>query len=94
MAAELGLPVSLCGEMASDPNAVLLLVGLGVHQLSMSPVRAARVRVAIRQKDSHELSDLAEQALRAKSSALVKDLLRQLQRRDATPEVGIGRVEG
>ena len=31
------LPVSLCGEMAADPLHAVLLVGLGVRDLSMTP---------------------------------------------------------
>jgi phosphoenolpyruvate-protein phosphotransferase len=75
---EAGCDVSVCGEAAGDTSTACLLVGLGIRQLSMSPVRAARVRLAIRQTDSHELVDLAEQSLRADSSVRVKELLRQL----------------
>jgi phosphoenolpyruvate-protein phosphotransferase len=43
-----GLPVSLCGEMASDPVAIVLLVGMGVRQLSMSAAMLPRVKGLIR----------------------------------------------
>src|SRR6185503_17733106 len=35
-AAEQSLPLSVCGEMAADPVAALVLVGLGVRDLSMT----------------------------------------------------------
>jgi len=32
-----GIPVSMCGEMASDPAATLLLIGMGLDEFSMNP---------------------------------------------------------
>jgi phosphotransferase system enzyme I (PtsP) len=43
-----GRPVSVCGEMAGDPAGALLLLGMGVDALSMSPPLLARVKLAIR----------------------------------------------
>lgn len=41
-------PVSVCGELAGDPAGALVLLGLGVDTLSMSPVALARVKRVIR----------------------------------------------
>ncbi len=73
-----GREVCVCGEAAGDAATACLLVGLGIRQLSMSPVRAVRVRMRIRQMHSNKLADLAQQALRADGSAAVKSLLRHL----------------
>ena len=45
---ETGLPVSLCGDMASDPDLVPVLLGLGLRRLSVAPAALARVKVAVR----------------------------------------------
>ena len=38
------LPVSVCGEMASDPVAVVLLIGMGIRQLSMSAAKIPLIK--------------------------------------------------
>ncbi len=42
------IPVSLCGELAGDPRATALLLGLGLREFSMSPSRLPQVKQAIR----------------------------------------------
>ena len=43
-----GVAVSVCGEMASDPLMAFTLVGLGIRQLSVSPISLPRVKALIR----------------------------------------------
>lgn len=43
-----GIPVSICGELAGDPAAALLLVAMGYDVLSMSATNLLRVKSAIR----------------------------------------------
>lgn len=47
-ARDCGLPVSLCGEMASDPASVLLLLGMGIRQLSMSSSKLPLIKWLVR----------------------------------------------
>jgi phosphotransferase system enzyme I (PtsI) len=70
-----GKPLTVCGEAAGDPTAACLLVGMGIRRLSMSPVRAARVRAAIRQQDGSVLEAVAREALGCGSRAEVMTLL-------------------
>ena len=58
----LGKPVSVCGEMAGDPAAVLALMGLGVNSLSMSASNLPRVKWVIRSFTQDEARDLLQQA--------------------------------
>jgi len=44
----IGKPVSVCGEMAGDPAAALLLVGMGIDSLSMSASSLNRIKWVIR----------------------------------------------
>ena len=59
----LDLPVSVCGEMASDPRAVLLLLGMGVHTLSMSAYKLPVVKWLIRHISMADCQALLQQAI-------------------------------
>ncbi|MFN2483563.1 MAG: putative PEP-binding protein [Candidatus Limnocylindria bacterium] len=52
-------PVSVCGEMAGDPLAAVVLVGLGVEELSMSPPAFEAVARALRRVTLHDAVLLA-----------------------------------
>jgi phosphotransferase system enzyme I (PtsI) len=51
-----GIPVSVCGEMASEPMFVPLLVGLGIDELSINPSKTAEVKMVIRNCDENLFS--------------------------------------
>ena len=70
-----GRTVAVCGEVAGDPAAVPLLLGLGVRELSMSPVRIAAAKQAVRSTDLAAARRLAADALAAESAAAVRRLL-------------------
>jgi phosphotransferase system enzyme I (PtsI) len=67
--------VGLCGEMAGDPRNAVLLVGLGVDELSMSGFDLPRVKAALRSVRADAAAALAEEALALPSAAAVKELL-------------------
>jgi len=74
-AVDRGKDVSICGEVAGNPMVTPLLVGLGARKLSMSPVRAARVRQAVARTTCACAEGLAESALGATSAAEVKAVI-------------------
>jgi len=61
--------VSVCGEMASDPVLVPLLLGLGVDELSVTAALVPPVKFIIRRLKLTEAKELAEFALNSESAA-------------------------
>jgi phosphoenolpyruvate-protein phosphotransferase/dihydroxyacetone kinase phosphotransfer subunit len=66
--------VAVCGEAASDPQAVPLLVGLGVDELSVGPRRVPLVKAWVRELDSAAAGELARSALELEDAAAVRAL--------------------
>lgn len=73
-----GKPVSLCGEMASDPLFTPLLLALGLTDFSMHPGQLLVVRDRIAGLDRAALRRLYPQLMRAGSSAEVETLLKSV----------------
>ncbi len=69
------LEVSVCGEMASDPRAAILLLGLGYRVLSISPPRLPLVRWLIRQLDAGIAESVAAEAVEASTTGQVVSVL-------------------
>jgi phosphotransferase system enzyme I (PtsI) len=63
-AARQKIPLSLCGEMAADPALLLLLVGLGLREFSMTPGAIPAARRVIAEARSDELRTMARQIVR------------------------------
>jgi phosphoenolpyruvate-protein kinase (PTS system EI component) len=57
-------PVALCGEMASDPVLLPLLIGLGLTEFSMSPSAIPVAKQVIRQVCAADMKRVARQVLR------------------------------
>ena len=70
--------IGVCGELAADPVAAALLVGLGVNELSMSPRSIPAVKDAIRSMSASKAKQLAALALHRDSAASVRALLSDL----------------
>jgi phosphoenolpyruvate-protein kinase (PTS system EI component) len=58
-----GIVIEVCGEAASDPVTLPLLVGLGVDELSVGAARVGQVRQWVRQLSAEGAADLAGEAL-------------------------------
>jgi len=69
------IPVSLCGEMASDPALVGLLVGLGLTEFSMTPGAIPIVRQVVQELSAQDARRLAGHALRLATAAEIEEFL-------------------
>src|SRR6185503_10086950 len=74
-AARQRIPVSVCGEMASDPALLALLVGLGLTEFSMTP---GAIPVARQVLGELRLDDLRALARRVMRLATVDEIEREL----------------
>lgn len=74
-----GIPVEVCGEAASNPLVMPLLVGLGVDELSVGAAAVARVRAWVRALDFEDAAAIARRALDAESAVEVESLGRPLR---------------
>lgn len=80
------IPVSLCGEMASDPALLPLLVGLGLTEFSMTPGAIPLARQVLGETNSRELRGLARRVLRLATVAEIeRELLTTLGRPSGAP---------
>jgi multiphosphoryl transfer protein len=83
-AAEAGRWTGVCGELAADPLAVALLLGLGVRELSVSAAAVASVKEIVRATDLEVAAELARQALDLPSAHAVRDFMRSHAGADMT----------
>ncbi|WP_437507763.1 phosphoenolpyruvate--protein phosphotransferase [Sorangium sp. So ce1099] len=67
--------VGICGAVASDPDAVAVLIGLGVTELSVSVQAMPEVKARIRELDAEACRELARAALDLGTAAEVRALL-------------------
>jgi len=78
--------VSVCGEMSGDPIYTLLLLGLGLRQLSVAPQNIPEIKKVIRTATLTEAKDVAAAALKLDTARDVNNYLRDRTRR-ILPEV-------
>ncbi|MFC6705174.1 phosphoenolpyruvate--protein phosphotransferase [Flexivirga alba] len=70
-----GVEVAVCGDLASQVEAVPLLVGLGIRELSVVGPAIPRVKQAVRHTSTEAARRLADRALAASSARAVRELL-------------------
>ena len=75
------IQVAVCGEMAGEPMYTVLLVGLGVHALSVSPATLLEVKKVIRSVTMDQAREVADKILSFDSDREVDAYLSELTRR-------------
>ncbi len=73
--AAVGIPVSICGEIGGDPEAIPLLLGLGLDELSVPVPAIPLIKEAVRRCIQATCHALAEQALQCEDASAVRNLL-------------------
>ena len=76
-----GIPVGLCGEMASDALLIPVLLGFGLERFSVSPSAILNTRREISRWSLQEAQEIAEHALTLETAAEVTAYLNQVQER-------------
>ncbi|MEO8635205.1 MAG: phosphoenolpyruvate--protein phosphotransferase [Gemmatimonadales bacterium] len=84
-ARQANIGVSVCGEMASDPLSVVLLLGLGYRTLSVAPPALPQVKWILRSVPMAVAEQAAAAALEARRASDVTDALRQILRAHCEP---------
>jgi len=64
---EQGIPVGMCGEMAGDPMASIILLGLGLDEYSMSPFSIPEIKKIVRSITIAEAEELVGTIMEMKS---------------------------
>jgi phosphoenolpyruvate-protein kinase (PTS system EI component) len=90
------IPLEVCGEAASDPVTMPLLVGLGVDELSVGAARVGTVREWVRRLSAADAAGLAGRALSCHDAADVAALMGGASgvRLDEPGDAGLESVEG
>ena len=75
-AKKVGVPISVCGEMAGDTIFTSLLLGIGIKKLSMSISRILKVKQFIENINYEEVKKISDEILAEDDSVLIKKILK------------------
>ncbi|MBL7214172.1 MAG: phosphoenolpyruvate--protein phosphotransferase [Phycisphaerae bacterium] len=71
-----GIGLSICGEIASDPEFIMLLLGMGVRTLSLAPPMIPEIKKIIRSVTIEECNKLSRAVSTMDSARQIKNYLR------------------
>ncbi|MBN1391596.1 MAG: phosphoenolpyruvate--protein phosphotransferase [Sedimentisphaerales bacterium] len=75
------IELSLCGEMASEPEYIMLLLGMGVRTLSLTPPMIPEIKQIIRSVTIEDCNDVARTVLGMNSERQISSYLRDAARK-------------
>ena len=75
-----GREVGMCGEMASDPRAIPLLVGMGLDEFSMNPSSIPKAKKVIRSISKKEAENLVADVLTSKTLSEVLNFIEKFEK--------------
>jgi phosphotransferase system enzyme I (PtsI) len=68
-------PLTLCGEMAGQPRAFVLLLGMGLRSFSMSPAFVPYLKELAKRITVKQAEDILEQAMKMTTTSRIKSYL-------------------
>ena len=71
-----GIKVAMCGEMAGEPAYTMILLGLGIDELSMTPLAIPRVKKIIRQASIRESRELLSRVMQFSMVGEIEEYVR------------------
>ena len=69
--------VGMCGELAGEPLALPILLGLELDEFSMNPPMIPLAKQIIRSLDTRDMKEIADQALELESPSDIKDFIKE-----------------
>lgn len=84
-------PVAVCGELASDPTAIPLLVGMGIRELSVRPPVVARVKGIARRISARDAQAIADEVGALDTAAAVVERLQRFVEEEVAKDVRAAR---
>jgi phosphotransferase system enzyme I (PtsI) len=72
---EAGVKAGICGEMASDPQFLLLMLGLGLDELSMNPVSVPLIKQMVRSLKYSDCREILEHCLSLSTAQEINEYL-------------------
>ncbi|MCI6171932.1 MAG: phosphoenolpyruvate--protein phosphotransferase [Selenomonas bovis] len=73
-----GIWSGMCGEMASDPYAAVLLMGMGIHELSMSAPSIPRVKEMLRKTSSVKAKEVLADVMKLEDGDEIREYLHKV----------------
>ena len=71
------VPISMCGQMCGNPLYTMLLLGMGLRSLSVTPAAIPEIKQVCRRVDIAELRASGEAALELESAPHIKTFLKE-----------------
>jgi len=78
---EKGVWVGMCGEMAADPLATILLIGMEIDELSVSPIAVPEIKRIIRAVDFQEAASVVRKVMEMSGAADIEHFMMRYMRR-------------
>jgi len=82
-----GIPVAICGEMASEPAYALILLGMGLDEFSMTPASIPKVKKILRMSRFDETRSLVEELFQFSTAPEIEHHLQSWMAKRFPPEV-------